>query len=86
MLDVWFYSLASVLLVSLIAFIGIFTLSIKTKELSRILLYLVSFSAGALFGDAFLHLLPEVVEEFGLDIKISMLILGGIVLFFITEK
>lgn len=86
MSGVWFYSLASVLIVSLIAFIGVFTLSIKTRKLGRILLYLVSFSAGALFGDAFLHLLPEVVGKFGLDTKISMLILGGIVLFFITEK
>jgi len=86
MLGVWLYSLASVLIVSLIAFVGIFTLSIKTKRLSKILLYLVSFSAGALFGDAFLHLLPGVVEKFGMDIKISLSILGGIVLFFITEK
>lgn len=86
MFDVWLYSFVSVLIVSLIAFVGIFTLSIGTNKLSKILLYLVSFSAGALFGDAFLHLLPEVAGKFGLDTKISMLILGGIVLFFITEK
>ena len=86
MLGVWLYSIVSVLIVSLIAFIGVFTLSIETKKLSKILLYLVSFSAGALFGDAFLHLLPEVVGKFGLDTTVSLSILGGIVLFFITEK
>jgi len=86
MLEVWLYSLVSVLIISLIAFVGVFTLSIKTNKLSKILLYLVSFSAGALFGDAFLHLLPEVVEKFGLSTQISFSILGGIVLFFVTEK
>ncbi|HJZ18510.1 MAG TPA: ZIP family metal transporter [Candidatus Nanoarchaeia archaeon] len=84
--EIWIYSLVSVFIVSLISFIGIFTLSIKTDRLSKILLYLVSFSAGALFGDAFLHLLPEIVKEFGMNTKISLSILGGIVLFFVTEK
>ncbi len=84
--DIWFYSLVSVFIVSLISFIGVFTLSLKTEKLRKVLIYLVSFSAGALFGDAFIHLLPEVVEKsgFGLDVSLSVLI--GILIFFFLEK
>ena len=46
----------------------------------------MSFSAGALFGDAFLHLLPEVAGQNGFEISTSVFILLGIFLFFITEK
>ena len=63
--NVCVYSIVSVIIVSLMSFVGILTLSIKTEKLKKILLYLVSFSAGALFGDAFIHLLPEIVEEAG---------------------
>jgi len=47
---------------------------------------MVSFSAGALFGDAFIHLLPEIVKEYGFTITISLSTLSGIVIFFIVEK
>ncbi len=86
MLDAWIYSMGSVLLISVISFTGIFTLSLKENSLKKILLFLVSFSAGALFGDAFIHLLPEAVAENGFGISISLSLLGGIVLFFILEK
>ncbi|NQV08475.1 ZIP family metal transporter, partial [Candidatus Woesearchaeota archaeon] len=61
MVNPWFYSIISVIIVSAISLIGLFTISIKEEKLKKILLCLVSFSAGALFGGAFLHLLPEVV-------------------------
>ncbi|MEX0920678.1 MAG: ZIP family metal transporter [Candidatus Pacearchaeota archaeon] len=85
-IDIWVYSLLSVLVVSLISFIGIFTLSIKYKKLKKGLIYLVSFAAGALLAGAFLHLLPELVEEHGFGMNVSVMILSGIVLFFILEK
>ena len=72
MVNVWFYSIASVLIVSIASLIGIFTLSIKADKLKRILIYMISFSAGALFGDAFIHLLPEIVGEFGFTLRISL--------------
>lgn len=80
------YTILSVLLVSLISFIGIFTLSINTKRLNKILLYLISFSAGALLGDAFLHLLPEIIQKQGFTTQISIYTLSGIAIFFILEK
>ncbi|MBI2522885.1 ZIP family metal transporter [Candidatus Woesearchaeota archaeon] len=84
--NVWIYSIVSVLIVSLVSFVGILTLSIKTEKLKKILLYLVSFSAGALFGDAFIHLLPEIVEEVGFGLQISLYVTSGIMVSFIIEK
>lgn len=88
MLDIkiWLYALASVLVVSLISFIGIFTLSLKTEKLKKILIYIVAFSAGALFATAFLHLIPEVIEENGFSPSIFLFVLLGIIIFFIIEK
>ncbi|PJA48587.1 MAG: ZIP family metal transporter [candidate division SR1 bacterium CG_4_9_14_3_um_filter_40_9] len=79
------YGIVSVLIVSSVSLIGIATIGIKIEELKKILIYLVSFSAGALMGDAFLHLLPESVET-GFTIRTSLWILGGILFGLITEK
>lgn len=85
--QVWLYSLASAFIVSLVALIGIFTLGVKLEKMKRILIYLVSFSAGALLGDAFIHLLPELAElGGGFNIRISIYILLGILVFFVLEK
>ncbi len=86
MQEVWFYTLASVLVVSLISFIGVVTLSVNQKRLHKILLYLVSFSAGALLGDVFIHLIPELIENDLFNLNTSFYILGGIVIFFTIEK
>ena len=83
---VWIYALLSVFIISLISFVGVFTLGIKAQRLKKVLIYFVSFSAGALFGDVFIHLLPEVVEEHGFGLNIGIGVLVGIVLFFILEK
>lgn len=80
------YILLSVLLVSIISFIGVLTLSINHKKLKKFLLYLISFSAGALLGDVFLHLLPEIIEKNLFTLITSLSILGGIVIFFGLEK
>lgn len=85
MLNIWIYSLLSVLAVSLISLIGLFTFSLQTDKLKKILIYLISFSAGALLADAFLHLLPELVKK-GFGMEIPLLILAGIVMFFSIEK
>src|SRR3989344_6078308 len=86
MLDIWIYAFVSVFVVSLISLVGALTISINEKKLKGWLIYLVSFAAGALFAGAFLHLLPELIEEHGFSVYISVMILGGIVLFFILEK
>jgi len=80
------YTLISVCLVSLISFIGILFISIKPDRLNKILLLLVSFAAGSLFGDALIHLLPEAFEQIENSLKTSLLVIAGIFLFFILEK
>jgi len=86
MIQIWLYSLASVFIVSMISLVGVLTLSIKTDKLKNILIYMISFSAGALLGGAFLHLLPEIVEEAGFGIEISLFVLCGIAVSFVVEK
>lgn len=66
--------------------LGVLALSIDQKKLYKILIYLVSFSAGTLMGDAFLHLIPEAFESSLETIKISFSILAGILIFFLIEK
>lgn len=80
------YSLGSVLIVSLISLIGVLSLRMKIDRLKSIVLLLVGFSGGALFGDAFIHLLPKATEESKFNLVISSCILLGIILFFIVEK
>jgi len=83
--QVWFYTIISVIIVSLISFIGIITISIKQERLEKILIYLVSFTTGALFGGAFIHLIPEAAKS-GFTIQVSISILLGILIFFLVEK
>ncbi len=72
MLDVWLYSIISVIIVSLISMIGVIALAIRGINLRRTLLFLVGFSAGGLFGGALIHLLPEAVEKYGFGLNISI--------------
>jgi len=81
-----FLIIGSTFLVSLISLIGVFTLSFKKERIKRILTFLVSFAVGGLFGDVFLHLLPESFEKLGITVKTSVFVLLGILLFFILEK
>jgi zinc and cadmium transporter len=83
---IWLYTFLSVFCVSLISFVGLFTFGMRTERLRSLLIYLVSFAAGALFGDAFLHIIPEVVERQGFELPVSLSFLAGIVLFLVIEK
>lgn len=78
------YALVSVIIVSLISLIGVFTLSIKIKSLKKFLLFLVAFSAGTLLAASFLHMIPESVEELGSESLLYVLV--GIILFLIIES
>ena len=78
--------LLSVAGVSLISLVGILTLWLNDTNLRKILLYLVSFAAGSLFGDAFIHLIPEAMEQNELAISVSILIIFGIFSAFAVER
>ncbi len=85
MLEVIAYTILSVFVVSLVSLVGVSTFLFK-KDIQKTLLILVSLSAGTLFGGAFLHLLPEAVEANGFTLQVSLLLLGGVLVFFILEK
>ncbi|RMD66931.1 ZIP family metal transporter [Candidatus Pacearchaeota archaeon] len=76
------YIIASVIVVSLVSLVG--AISLPTKKLRKSLIYVVSFSAGALLGDSFLHLVPEIYARSFL--VPSLFVLLGIMLFFSLEK
>ncbi|HLD80186.1 MAG TPA: ZIP family metal transporter [Candidatus Nanoarchaeia archaeon] len=80
------YAIISVIIVSLVSVVGVLALAFGEKKLHKILLILVSLSAGTLMGGAFLHLLPEVVEERGFTLAVSFSALGGVLVFFLIEK
>ena len=81
------YIVVTTFSIALFAFIGIFTLALKDKLLEKILLILVSLSAGALMGGALLNLIPEAVEKAeGTNIDVFIVVLFGFILFFIIEK
>ena len=73
-------------IVSIVSLIGVVALSWKESLLRSVLFLLISVAAGALLGDALLHLITEAFEETGDPLLISLLILGGFLAFFILEK
>lgn len=75
----------SLIAISLISLIGVFALRIKENKLENYLELMVAFAVGALLGDVFVHILPELSEE-GFTIEISIGILLGIIVFFVLEK
>ncbi len=85
-IETWGYTLGSVFVVSCISLAGIFTLSLSGKILSRLMVYMVSFAAGTLFGGAFIHLLPKAFAEAGNPIFVSIWTIVGLMTFFIMEK
>lgn len=85
-MKIWLYTLISVVFVSAISLIGIFFLSLKETKRRKMLTLLVSFAVGGLFGDAFIHLLPESFEELGINLTTSLYIISGILIFFVLEK
>ena len=83
---IWTLSIASVLLVSLVSLVGLFTLSMNETRMRRLAGALVSFATGALLADAFIHLIPESFAHAQDPLPSSLLMLAGILLFFVVEK
>ena len=79
------FSLISILIISLISLVGLLIFFTKKKTSETINLFLVSFAIGALLGDAFIHLLPEAFESLNSTV-VSLLVIGGMLLFFVLEK
>jgi len=86
MITIYIYALVSVIIVSLVSLIGVFSLSLKEKMIKKYISLFISLAVGALLGDAFIHLIPEAFENSSNSVLVSLLIITGILLFFIIEK
>ncbi len=83
-MNIWLYTISSVVLVSLVALVGIVSVFFSEKKLNSALRLFVSFSVGSLLGDAFIHLIPEAFSHGELTVSFS--ILAGILTFFALER
>lgn len=82
----YLYGVFAVLLVSTVSIIGVFFLSLKEDLLKKYIGFFISIAIGALLGDAFIHIIPEIMES-GINTNlVSIFIISGILLFFIIEK
>ena len=79
-------ALLSVLAISLASLAGALTLSLGRARLERIIFLLVSFAVGAMMGGALLHLIPESYEALGGGPRTGLLVLAGVLAFFVLEK
>ncbi|MEN9390162.1 MAG: hypothetical protein RLZZ283_262 [Candidatus Parcubacteria bacterium] len=84
-MDATLYTISAVVIVSLVSLIGVFALSLGTM-LSRLMPALVGLAAGALLGDAIIHLIPESLEIIGDEAVFGVSVLVGLVAFFVLEK
>lgn len=82
------FAFLSVTAVSAVSLGGLLTLSMSEVRVRRLATFFVSFAVGALLGDTFIHLVPEIFAGPRGDdaLRESLLILGGILLFFVVEK
>lgn len=84
-MEIYLYALISTLVVSAISLVGVFTISLNERVLRKYLFLLISLAAGALIGDAFLHLIPEAFEVSSPE-YVALAVMAGIMLFFVLEK
>lgn len=82
---IYIYIFGSVILVSAISLVGVFFLSLSQTVLKKLVFFLVSLSAGALIGDVFIHLLPEITAS-NSGLGIWFMLMGGLLSFFVLEK
>ncbi|MBW2968906.1 ZIP family metal transporter, partial [Candidatus Woesearchaeota archaeon] len=76
------YALLSIIIVSIVSLVGIFTLILKRDLLEKIVMVLIALAAGGMLGGAFIHLLPEAIKQKG---PVFPIVILGIILFFVIE-
>jgi zinc and cadmium transporter len=84
--SVWAWTLGSVAVVGLVSLLGMAALYLAVKDLQPLLFVLISLAVGGLFGDAFIHLLPEIYRRRPDTVWTPLGVLAGILLFFALEK
>ena len=79
-------ALLSVVAISLASLAGALTLSLGRARLERLVFLLVAFAVGAMLGGALLHLIPESYHALGDGPETGLLVLAGVLAFFVLEK
>jgi len=82
----YIFGFISVLIVSLISLVGVLVLALKESVLKKYIFIFVSLAIGSLLGDAFIHLIPESLEGSLTTVTTGLLVILGIMAFFILEK
>ncbi len=80
------YMVLSVVVVSLLSLIGISLLSLSHESFHKIVFGLVAVAVGALFGDAFMHLIPDAFLDKDHSAEAPLFIIAGILLFYVLEN
>jgi zinc and cadmium transporter len=78
--------LVSTIAMSLFSLVGVLTFFLNDRVLRIMLFPLVAFSAGALLGGAFLHMIPEALEVTVNSKKVFIWVLIGFAAFFLMEQ
>ena len=86
MITTYIYAFIGVLIVSFVSLIGSFFISLREDVLKKYVSLFISLAVGALLGDAFIHLIPEAFDKFSNTTLVGILLISGILLFFIIEK
>ncbi|MBN1170095.1 ZIP family metal transporter [Candidatus Micrarchaeota archaeon] len=76
--------IGSAILDSLLGFVGVFSLWLSKKNADKIAHVLMAFAAGTLLGGAFLHLLPESMEQSDPE-SVLLFAMAGFILFIFLE-
>lgn len=86
-ISTWAWTLASVFAISLLSFSGVLlSLAFNRQRVQPLVFVLVGLAVGAMFGNTFIHLLPESFERSASPLATSLYCLAGIGVFFILEK
>lgn len=84
-IPILFIIIASTFAITFCVWAAVLFIFFKKEIVSKITIFLVSLSAGALMGGAFLHLLPEASKDTAPE-KIFGIFLASFVIFFLIEK
>ena len=82
----YLYAFLSVLVVSFVSLTGVLAISIKERLIRKYIFIFISLAVGALLGDVFIHIVPEVFESSFNPVVSSILLIAGVMIFFTLEK
>ena len=80
------YAFVSVFIVSSVSLIGVAILSLKEAFLKKYIFIFISLAIGSLLGDAFIHIIPEALENIANPALAGLLVIAGILFFFMLEN